>query len=75
MPDTTGLNYAKALIKYLDYYPYRSQMVTDDGTQLKNELTSALDTLLGINHEFTFAYSKEENDLVERVNKEVIRHM
>ena len=75
VPDTTGLNYAKALIKYLGHHPCPSQLVTDNGTQFKNELTEALNTLLGINHKFTFPYSKEENGLVERVNKEVMRHM
>jgi len=75
VPDTTGLNYAKALIKYLGHHPCPSQIVTDNGTQFKNELISALDALLGVNHKFTFAYSKEENGLVERVNKEVMRHM
>ena len=73
--DTTGLNYAKALIKYLGHHPCPSQLVTDNGTQFKNELTEALNTLLGLNHKFTFPYSKEENGLVERVNKEVMRHM
>ena len=49
--------------------------MTDNETQFKNELTEALNTLLGLNHKFTFRNSKEENGLVERVNKEVIRHM
>ena len=35
------------------------------------ELTS----LVGAEHELTHAYSKEENGIVERANKEVIRHL
>ena len=60
--DTTGLNYAKALIKYLGHHPCPSQLVTDNGTQFKNELTEALNTLLGLNHKFTFPYSKKRTD-------------
>ena len=59
----------------MGHHPCPSQLVTDNGTQFKNELTEALNTLLGLNHKFTFPYSKEENGLVERVNKEVMRHM
>jgi hypothetical protein len=32
VPDTTGLNYAKALIKYLGQHPCLSQVVTDNCT-------------------------------------------
>ena len=75
VPNTTGLHYAKALIKYLGHHLGPSVITTDNGTQFKNELITALTTLLGTDHKFTFAYSKEENGLVERVNKEVMRHM
>jgi transposase InsO family protein len=69
------MSFAKAFIKYLKDRPNPSQIVTDNGPQFKNELTSALTDLLGSEHVFTFAYSKQENGLVERVNKEVMRHM
>jgi hypothetical protein len=75
VPDVTGINFAKSLIKYCGHHPIPSTLVSDNGTQFKNDLIEGLTTLLGTNHKFTFAYSKEENGLVERVNKEVMRHM
>jgi len=73
--DATGMSFAKAFIKYLKDRPNPSQIMTDNKPQFKNDLTSALTDLLGSEHVFKFAYSKQENGLVERVNKEVMRHM
>ena len=49
--------------------------MTDNGLQIKNELTSAVTDLFGWEHVFTCAYSKQENGLVERVDKELMRRM
>ena len=44
-------------------------------SQFVNELVAQLIELLGTEHEVTTAYSKEENAIVERANKEVMRHL
>ena len=73
--DVTGINFAKSLIKYCGHHLIPSTLVSDNGIQFKNHLIGGLTTLLGTNHKFTFAYSKEENGSVERINKEVMCHM
>ena len=52
-----------------------SQALTDNGSQYKNEFFQTLCDLMGIEVFQTLAYSKEENGLVERANKEVMRHL
>jgi hypothetical protein len=51
------------------------EMVSDRGTQFINELIAAYCKLAKINHIMTTAHSKEENGMVERANKEVMRHL
>ncbi len=49
--------------------------MTDDSTHFKNELVEELLKILGVEHLTILAYSHEENAVVERVNKEVTRHL
>jgi hypothetical protein len=48
---------------------------SDRETQFVNDIISQLLSLLQIDHELSLAYSKEQNAIVERANKEVIRHL
>jgi hypothetical protein len=48
---------------------------SDRGTQFVNDIISQLLGLLQIEHELSLAYSKEQNAIVERANKEVMRHL
>ncbi len=48
---------------------------SDRGTQFVNAIYSQLLSLLQIEHELSLAYSKEHNAIVERANKEVMRHL
>ena len=45
--DATGMSLEKVFIKYLKDRPNPFQIVTDNGAQFKNVLTSALTDLLG----------------------------
>ena len=56
-------------------YGQPHQLVSDNGTQFANEVVSELIKLIGIEHVFTVPYSHEENAIVERANKEVMRHL
>ncbi len=47
---------------------------SDRGTQFVNGIISQLLSLPQIDHELSLAYSKEQNAIVERANKEVMRH-
>jgi transposase InsO family protein len=48
---------------------------SDRGTQFVNGIISQLLCLLQTDHELSLAYSKEQNAIVERANKEVMRHL
>ena len=48
---------------------------TDRGTAFHNELIAELLRVAGTKQSLTTAYSKEENAIVERTNKEVLRHL
>ena len=49
--------------------------MTDNDTQFKNELVEELLKLLGVEQLTILAYSHEENAIVERANKEIMRHL
>jgi hypothetical protein len=63
---------AEKIVQYIGIYGTPKQFLSDQGTQNKNEVIKELNKLLGIDHQFSTAYSSEENGIVERVNKEVI---
>jgi len=48
---------------------------TNNGPAFANDLLKGVAKLLGSTNEFTTAYSSEGNDIVERANKEVLRHL
>ena len=47
----------------------------DNGSHFVNETIREFTELVGTEHVQTLAYSKEENAIVERANKEVMRYM
>jgi transposase InsO family protein len=73
--DTTALAAAKCLLHFTGRYGIPARILTDNGTQYYNSLIKELTNLLMIDHFFTHPYSKEENAIVERANKEVLRHL
>jgi hypothetical protein len=52
-----------------------SEMVTDNGTQFMNELITEFTQLTNTDKDSIQPYSSEENGIVERSNKEVVRHI
>jgi hypothetical protein len=48
---------------------------TDRGTAFNNELITELLLVGGTKQSLTIAYSKEKKTIVERANKEVLRHL
>ena len=53
--------------------PY--QLRSDDGPYFIADLIREFLLLIGVKHCLTLAYSKEENAIVERYNKEIDRHL
>jgi hypothetical protein len=52
-----------------------TQLLSDNGSQFINQLIDEFMKLISTEHITTLAYSKEENAIVERVNKESMRHI
>ena len=65
----------KELIKYLGRFGEPAQVLSDGGSQFSNEQVAELFKLAGCEHTICLSYSKEENSIVERCNREVMRHI
>ncbi len=70
----------------IEYIPGEENSVADafsrlclraenNGTQNVNSVIKEHLELVGVEHQLTLAYSSEENAIVERANKEVLRHL
>ena len=66
---------ADALLSFVGRYGTPLNFQTDCGANFKSKLVEGLLKRLGSNHFLSNAYSKEINGIVERVNKEVLRHL
>jgi transposase InsO family protein len=66
---------ARAIISQIGRYGPPQQIVTDGGSQYDNDLVNALVSHVGCEKITTHPYSSEENGLVERANKEVVRFL
>jgi hypothetical protein len=66
---------AAKLLEWVGRYGFPRKIISDKGMEFKNNLFQVLTTLVGSQVVETIAYSKEENALVERMNKEVMRHL
>ena len=73
--DTTARSALQGLIDWVGMFGIPTEMVSDNGTQFANELIEHFLGTLGTTNAKIQAYSKEENGLVERANKEVNRHL
>ena len=66
---------ADAILSFVGRYGTPSHICTDSGANFKSTIVEGLLERLGTNHFLTAAYSKEQNAIVERQNKEVLRHL
>jgi len=74
-PDATAQSAARVVMSHMGRFGQASQMISDNGTQYVNETIKEVLELLGTEHIRTVAYSHEENAIVERANKEIMRHL
>ena len=65
----------RALMQHVGYFGLPKQVLTDNGPQYRNEAIKELTSAMGVQALYTTPYSKEENGLVERMNKEVNRFL
>ena len=66
---------ADKLLHFMCHYGTPLEILTDFGTQFENELWAHLANMNGIEKLASMPYSKEENSIVERANKEVVRYL
>ena len=71
----TALEAAHCLLQHFGRYGAPSQILSDNGSQFVNDVIKEFLQLVGTEHKLTVAYSKEENAMVERSNKEFNRHV
>jgi transposase InsO family protein len=73
--DATALSAADAILQHTGRYGIPSVLISDSGSQYVNEIISQYLVLMGTDHHITLAYSKQENGIIERSNKEILRHL
>ena len=73
--DTSADSALNSFVQWISNFGVPSEITTDNGTQFVNRLIEQFCDLANINADKIHAYSKEENGLVERANKEVFRHL
>ena len=66
---------ADAILDFCARYVTPLHITTDCGSNFKSDLMASLMERLGSDHFLTDPHSKEMNGIVERVNKEVLRHL
>jgi transposase InsO family protein len=73
--DTTAKSAAKAIIHHLGLFGCPRTLLSDNGSQYVNSLISEILRIMGIESTLTIAYSHEQNGIIERANKEIMRHL
>ena len=74
-PDASAAPAADALFQHAGRYGIPTTLISDGGSQFVNSIISEFLELLGTDHHITLAYSKQENGILERSNKEILRHL
>jgi len=73
---TDAKSAAQAIIQQLGRYGDIVKFTSDNGPEFSNNILDEVVRILsGVEKSTTLAYSKEENGIVERANKEVMRHL
>jgi transposase InsO family protein len=73
--DVSAASAAQAFYLHTCRFGFPTSITTDNGTQYMNSLFEQLSKQLGFTHTRSIPYSKEENGIAERANKEVNRHL
>ena len=76
IPDLSAESAAECLLQFIGRYGQPEEIQSDLGSQFIAELIEAMILMIGSIQKFNIsAHSKEENAIVERANKEVMRHL
>ena len=67
--------FAECLLKHSGRFGAPHQLPSDNGPHFIAEIIREFLLLVGVKHCLTLAYSKQENAILERYNKEINRHL
>ena len=73
--DATALSAAECLSDHFGRFGAPHQLRLDNGPHFIADVFREFLHLIGVSHTLTLAYSKQENAIVERYNKEINRHL
>ena len=73
--DNTAHSACECLLQFFGRFGAPSMIRSDRGSHFMNDTVREFLLRTGTPHNLTLAYSKQENAIVERVNKEVNRHL
>ena len=73
--DADAKSAADCLLSHFGRFGSPNMIRSDRGSHVANDLIKDFLDLCGTPHNLTLAYSKQENAIVERVNKEVNKHL
>ena len=73
--DATALSAAECLLEHFGCFGAPHQLRSDNGPHFVAEVIQEFHLLVGVKHTLRLAYSKQENAIVERYNKEINRHL
>ena len=73
--DATAKSACEALLQHFGRYGASKMVRSDKGSHFANDLIKEVLVLTGTPHNLTLSYSKQENGVVERANREVNRHL
>ena len=75
IPDLSAITAAHKLTEHFGRYGQPFIIRSDNGTQFCNDIIDELLKCADVIHVRTTPYSHEENGIVERANKEILRHL
>jgi transposase InsO family protein len=73
--DATSKSAAEHLLQHFGRFGAPTQLRSDRGSHFVNSVIKEFLPLVGTQHSLTLAYSSQQNAIVERVNKEINRHI
>ena len=73
--DASAKSAAYAVLNCIGLFGSPYEILSDNGKQYVNDIIKELMYFIGTEQTLTCAYSHEENAIVERANKEVMRHL
>lgn len=73
--EATAMSAAWCLLQHFGRFGCPRTIRSDRGSHFANETIEKFLQMTGVGHNLTLAYSSQENSKVERVNKEVNRHL